>query len=160
MVTCELGYSRAAAGAPGVLKDAAGPALGHEPLPAGTSGLPETLVWDREGAIHAGKGEPTEDFAAFCDQLPIGWRILRARDPESKGALQRTHRFMRSNFESARSFCQSPGLSKPSSIAGFQSALASAFTAASVLSPQSVLKRSGARGARWPSDYRRARSDA
>ena len=27
--------------------------------------LPETLVWDREGALHAGGGRPTEPFAAF-----------------------------------------------------------------------------------------------
>jgi hypothetical protein len=66
--------------------------------------LPETLVWDREGAIHAGGGRPTEGFAGFCGQLAVGWQILEARDPESKGALERTHRFMRSNFESARCF--------------------------------------------------------
>ena len=62
------------------------------------------MVWDREGAIHAGKGRPTEGFAGYCGQLAVGWRILEARDPESKGALERTHRFLRSSFESARSF--------------------------------------------------------
>ncbi|HEX2467479.1 MAG TPA: hypothetical protein VHJ54_04675 [Solirubrobacterales bacterium] len=61
-------------------------------------------AWDREGAIHAGSGRPTEAFAAFCGQLAVGWPILEARDPESKGAPERTHRFLRSNFESARSF--------------------------------------------------------
>jgi hypothetical protein len=66
--------------------------------------LPETLVWDREGAIHAGAGRPTEAFVAFCGQLTVGWRILEPRDPESKGALERTHRFLRQSFESARSF--------------------------------------------------------
>jgi hypothetical protein len=66
--------------------------------------LPETLVWDREGAIHAGGRRPTEEFAAFCGQLALGWRILEARDPESKGALERTHRFLRTNFEPARCF--------------------------------------------------------
>ena len=30
--------------------------------------------------------------------------ILQARDPQSKGALERTHRFLRTNFEPARSF--------------------------------------------------------
>src|SRR5207248_3588128 len=67
-------------------------------------GLPETLVWDREGAIHAGGGRPTQEFAAFCGRLAVGWRILEAKDPESKGALERTHRFLRSNFEPARCF--------------------------------------------------------
>jgi len=36
--------------------------------------------------------------------LALGWRILQARDPEPKGALERTHRFMRTSFEPARSF--------------------------------------------------------
>jgi len=67
-------------------------------------GLPETLVWDREGAIHEGGGRPSEEFAAFCGQLTVGWRILEAKDPESKGALERTHRFLRTNFEPARRF--------------------------------------------------------
>ena len=45
-----------------------------------------------------------EEFAAFCGQLTVGWRILEAKDPESKGALERTHRFLRTNFEPARRF--------------------------------------------------------
>jgi hypothetical protein len=66
--------------------------------------LPETLVWDREGAIHAGGGKPTDAFARFCGELPVGWLILDAGDPEAKGALERSHRFMRTNFEPGRSF--------------------------------------------------------
>jgi hypothetical protein len=46
---------------------------------------PPELVWDREGAIHAGNGRPTEEFAAFCGQLAVGWLILEPADPESKG---------------------------------------------------------------------------
>ncbi len=65
--------------------------------------LPEKLVWDRESAIAAG-GRPTAPFAAFCGQLSVGWVILEARDPEAKGALERSHRFMRSNFEPGRVF--------------------------------------------------------
>ena len=61
-------------------------------------------MWDREGAIHASGGHPTEEFAAFCGQLALGWRILEPKDPESKGALERTHRFLRTNFEPARCF--------------------------------------------------------
>jgi hypothetical protein len=37
-------------------------------------------------------------------QLPVAWRILEARDPESKGLLERLHRYMRTNFEPARRF--------------------------------------------------------
>jgi hypothetical protein len=66
--------------------------------------LPETLVWDREGAIHAGGGRPTDPFAGFCGELRVGWLILEARDPEAKGALERSHRFLRTSFEPGRSF--------------------------------------------------------
>jgi hypothetical protein len=66
--------------------------------------LPETLVWDREGAIHAGGGQPTEAFVGFCGALAVGWLILEARDPQAKGALERSHRFMRTNFEPGRRF--------------------------------------------------------
>ncbi len=104
VVTGELGWSRAAAGALVFSKRIADLLWGINRCLTQLNALPETLVWDREGAIHAGGGRPTEAFAAFCGQLAIGWRILEARDPESKGALERTHRFMRSNFESARSF--------------------------------------------------------
>jgi hypothetical protein len=65
--------------------------------------LPEKLVWDRESAIAAG-GRPTDAFAAFCGQLEVGWVILEARDPQAKGLLERSHRFMRSNFEPGRVF--------------------------------------------------------
>jgi transposase len=65
--------------------------------------LPEKLVWDRESAI-AGGGRPTEPFAAFCGQLEVGWVILAARDPQAKGVLERSHRFLRTNFEPGRRF--------------------------------------------------------
>jgi hypothetical protein len=65
--------------------------------------LPEKLVWDREGSI-AGGGRPSAEFASFCGQLQAGWVILEARDPQAKGVLERSHRFMRSNFEPGRRF--------------------------------------------------------
>jgi hypothetical protein len=61
------------------------------------------VVWDREAAI-APKGKPSDAFAAFCGELPVGWSICEAADPESKGILERCHRFMRSNFEPGRAF--------------------------------------------------------
>jgi hypothetical protein len=66
--------------------------------------LPERLVWDREGAIHAGGGRPSDAFAAFCGQLSVGWIILEAGDAQAKGALERSHRFLRTSFEPGRSF--------------------------------------------------------
>jgi transposase len=65
--------------------------------------LPEKLVWGRESAI-AGRGKPTESFLAFCGQLGVGWIVLDAGDAQAKGQLERTHRFMRDNFEQGRSF--------------------------------------------------------
>lgn len=104
VVTCELGWSRAAAGALVFSKRFEDIAFGMSYCLSSLGALPETIVWDREGAIHDGHGNASEDFAAFCGRLMLGWRILQARDPESKGALERTHRFMRTSFEPARSF--------------------------------------------------------
>jgi hypothetical protein len=103
-VTAELGYSRALAGALVFSKEWEDVAFGMARCLARLGALPETLVWDREGAIHAGGGRPTDAFAGFCGQLRVGWLILEARDPEAKGALERSHRFMRTNFEPGRSF--------------------------------------------------------
>jgi transposase len=104
VITCEFGWSRAAAGALVFSKRFEDLAWGMSRCLSFLGALPETLVWDREGAIHDGHGHAGEDFAAFCGRLKLGWRILQARDPESKGALERTHRFMRTSFEPARSF--------------------------------------------------------
>jgi hypothetical protein len=103
-VTAELGYSRAIAGTLVFSKEGSDLIHGVNRCLTRLGALPETLVWDREGAIHAGGGQPTDAFAAFCGALPVGWLILEARDPEAKGALERAHRFMRTNFEPGRSF--------------------------------------------------------
>ena len=66
VVTAELGYSRAIAGALVFSKEAPDLLCGMSRCLAGSGALPETLVWDREGAIHAGGGRPTDEFAAFC----------------------------------------------------------------------------------------------
>ncbi|MCA1694324.1 MAG: IS21 family transposase, partial [Actinobacteria bacterium] len=49
-------------------------------------------------------GRPSVAFAAFCGQLEVGWVILEPRDPQAKGLLERSHRFMRSNFLPGRRF--------------------------------------------------------
>ena len=104
VVTAELGYSRAVAGTLVFSKEAPDLVYGMNRCLAHLGALPETLVWDREGAIHAGGGQPSDAFAAFCGELRVGWLILEGRDPEAKGALERSHRFMRTNFEAGRSF--------------------------------------------------------
>jgi transposase len=104
VVTAELGYSRAIAAALVFSKEAPDLIYGMSRCLGRLGALPETLVWDREGAIHAGGGQPTDAFAGFCGALRVGWLILEAGDPEAKGALERSHRFMRTNFEPGRRF--------------------------------------------------------
>lgn len=103
VLTSALGYSRAGAGALIFAKQAPDILWGMGRCLAKLGALPETAVWDREAAI-APKGKPTDAFAAFCGALPVGWSICEAADPESKGILERSHRFLRSNFEPGRSF--------------------------------------------------------
>ena len=103
VVTCEVCWSRAIAGTLIFSKEAPDILFGLARNLARLGALPEKLVWDREAAIAAG-GRPTEPFAAFCGQLELGWVILEARDPQAKGQLERSHRFMRSNFEPGRVF--------------------------------------------------------
>ncbi len=103
VVTSALGYSRAGAGALIFAKQAPDILWGIGRCLAKLGALPETVVWDREAAI-APKGKPTDAFAAFCGSLPVGFSICEAADPESKGILERSHRFLRSNFEPGRAF--------------------------------------------------------
>jgi hypothetical protein len=104
VVTAELCWSRVIVGSLIFSKEAPDILWGLGRCLGRIGVLPEKLVWDREGAIHAGGGRPTEEFAGFCGQLQVGWVILEARDPQAKGVLERSHRFMRSNFVPGRRF--------------------------------------------------------
>ena len=103
VVTAELCWSRVIAGALIFSKQAPDILWGLGRCLERIGALPEKLVWDREGAI-AGGGRPTDAFAAFCGQLGVGWVILDAGDAQAKGVLERSHRFMRTNFEPGRRF--------------------------------------------------------
>ena len=103
VVTAELCWSRVLAGALVFSKEAPDILWGLGRCLSRIGALPEKLVWDREGAI-AGGGRPSAPFAAFCGQLEVGWVILDAGDAQAKGALERSHRFMRTNFEPGRRF--------------------------------------------------------
>jgi transposase len=104
VVTCKLPYSRSFWGALVFSKQWEDIAWGMSRCLARLGALPKKLVWDREGAIHAGSGRPTDEFAAFCGQLALGWILLEAGDAEAKGALERDHRFLHGNFEAGRRF--------------------------------------------------------
>jgi transposase len=104
VVTAQLCWSRVIAGALVFSKEAPDILWGLGRCLGRIGALPEKLVWDREGAIHAGGGRPTDPFASFCGQLGVGWVILDAGDAQAKGLLERSHRFMRTNFEPGRRF--------------------------------------------------------
>jgi transposase len=99
-----LGYSRAGAGALVFSKEAPDLLYGIGRVLARLGGLPETLVWDREGALHAGGGRPTDVYAAFCGELGLDWRFLEPGDPESKGVVERLQGYMETSFERGRLF--------------------------------------------------------
>ncbi len=103
VVAC-LSYSRAGAGTLVFSKEAPDLLYGIARCLLQLGALPETLVWDREGALHAGGGRPTDPFAAFCGQLKVGWRFLAPADPESKGAVERLQGFLETSFEPGRRF--------------------------------------------------------
>jgi transposase len=94
VVVCCLPYSRVGAGTLVFSKEAPDLLYGIRRCLQKLGALPETLVWDREGALHAGAGRPTDPFAAFCGQLGLDWRFLGPRDPESKGAVERLQGFI------------------------------------------------------------------
>jgi hypothetical protein len=104
VVTSCSGYSRAGAGALVFSKEAPDVLWGMGRCLQQLGALPAKVVWDRESAIHRGGGLPTEEFAAFCGQLGVGWVILAAGDCQAKGVLERLHDFIERSFEPARSF--------------------------------------------------------
>jgi transposase len=99
-----LPYSRAGAGTLVLSKEAPDLLYGIGEDLRKLGALPERLVWDREGALHAGGGHPAEPFAAFCGQLGVGWRFLEAKDPQSKGVVERLQGYLETSFEPGRSF--------------------------------------------------------
>ena len=104
VVTCALGFSRACAST--LVFSKQGPDLrwGISRCLTFLGALPQKLVWDREGALHAGGGRPTEEFAAFCGALPVGWLFCEPRDPQAKGIVERHQGHLETNFEPGRYF--------------------------------------------------------
>lgn len=103
VIAC-LGYSRAGAGALVFSKELPDLLFGIGRCLRRLGGLPKTLVWDREGALHAGEGRPTEGYAAYLGQLGVGWHFCDPRDPEAKGVVERLQGYVETSFEPARRF--------------------------------------------------------
>lgn len=64
--------------------------------------VPARLTWDNETGI--GRGKLTDPAAAFAGTLGTEIKLLKARDPESKGGVERMNRFFRSRFMPGREF--------------------------------------------------------
>jgi len=70
--------------------------------------VPRVLVWDGEGAVGeyaGGRNKLTGDCQAFRGTLGAKVLILRPRDPEAKGIIERAHDYLERSFLPGRSFC-------------------------------------------------------
>jgi transposase len=105
VVVGALGFSRFGSGALVFSKEAPDVLWGMSRCARRIGALPGRLVVDRERCLHAGGGRPTDEFASFCGQLSVGWRILDPRDCQAKGVVERLQGFMETSFEPGRSFC-------------------------------------------------------
>lgn len=104
VVVAALGYSRVGAGALVFSKEAVDLLWGMSRCLAAFAGVPKTLVWDREGALHAGGGRPSDALAAFCGQLRCGWYLCEAGDAQAKGLVERLQGYLETSFEPGRLF--------------------------------------------------------
>lgn len=69
--------------------------------------VPRVLVWDGEGAIgrwRGGRSELTGDCQAFRGTLAAKVVVLRPRQPEHKGIIERAHDYLERSFLPGRSF--------------------------------------------------------
>ena len=64
---------------------------------------PRNLLWDREAAI-GGRGRPTVEAAAFAGTLGVRIKLAPARDPETKGLIERRNGYFETSFLPGRSF--------------------------------------------------------
>jgi transposase len=76
-------------------------------LMVGLEAVPRTLVWDGEGAIgrwRGGKTELTTDCQGFRGVLGTNVIVLKPREPEHKGIIERAHDYLERSFLPGRTF--------------------------------------------------------
>ena len=69
--------------------------------------VPRVLVWDGEGAVgrwRAGRVELTAECQAFRGALASKVLVLKPREPEHKGIIERAHDYLERSFLPGRSF--------------------------------------------------------
>ena len=69
--------------------------------------VPRVLVWDGEGAVGAyggGRNKLTAECQAFRGTLGAKVLVLRPRDPEAKGIIERAHDYLERAFLPGRTF--------------------------------------------------------
>jgi len=107
VLTMVTGYSRWLSGQ--LIPSRAAPDLfaGWWELIERLGAVPRTLVWDGEGAIgrwRGGKTELTGECQAFRGTLATKVIVLRPREPEHKGIIERAHDYLERSFLPGRTF--------------------------------------------------------
>ena len=65
-------------------------------------GVPRRLIWDNEAGI--GRGRLTEQARLFAGTLACQIKLLKPRDPESKGGVERRNGWLETSFMPGRTF--------------------------------------------------------
>jgi len=76
--------------------------LGSWALLKRLGGVPRRLIWDNEPGI--GRGRPTQPVTIFAGSLATRVVLLRPRDPESKGIVERRNGYFETSFMPGRQF--------------------------------------------------------
>ncbi len=107
VLTMVTGYSRVLSGQLVPSREAPDLFAGWWEVIQRLGAVPRTLVWDGEGAIgrwRQGKSELTQDCQAFRGTLGAKVIVLKAREPEHKGIIERAHDYLERSFLPGRTF--------------------------------------------------------
>jgi transposase len=107
VLTMVTGYSRWLSGLLILTRSAADLFAGWWQLIERLGAVPRVLVWDGEGAIgrwRAGRVELTAECQAFRGTLAAKVLVLKPREPEHKGIIERAHDYLERSFLPGRSF--------------------------------------------------------
>ena len=107
VLTMVTGYSRWLSGLLIPTRSAADLFAGWWQLIERLGSVPRVLVWDGEGAVgrwRAGRVELTTECQAFRGTLGAKVLVLKPREPEHKGIIERAHDYLERSFLPGRSF--------------------------------------------------------